>query len=213
MTNRMKLLIGLLAIGILLLGAGTWFLINPIRNTEITETGQATVKLPETPPIISEKLEFMMRGESDNLYIYSDGSVIYAEDKGLRIPSTEYPPTRTWKLGKLNEEELVSLITIFRSSEFTALKSNFRYSGNPLDPLGETPSSGGFTTGDGSFTFSINYTGFQKQVIANGFLTPDHGETYPSMPYPLDEIYVKLRNVILNHTKEISTETLSIGGD
>jgi hypothetical protein len=213
MTNRMKFLTGFLVAGILIVGAGVWFLINPLQGTEVTEKGQITIKLPDTPPIISEKLEFIMQGEFDDLYIYSDGSVIYIEEKGLRMPTPEHPPTRTWKLGKLNEEELVSLITLFQSNEFNALENHYQYSGNPIDPLGEIPSSGGFTMGDGSFTFTIDYSGFQKTVTANGFLTPDHGETYPSMPYPLDEIYVKLRDVILNHTKEISRENIPLGGE
>jgi hypothetical protein len=209
--NRLKLLTGFLVAGILIVGVGVWFLLNPLQRTEVTEKGQITIKLPHVPPIISEKLDFIMRGEFDNLYIYSDGSVIYIEEKGLRMPMPEHPPTRTWKLGKLNVEDLVSLISLFQTNEFNVFKDHYQYSGNPLDPLGSIASAG--TMGDGSFTFTINYTGFQKEVVANGFLTPDQGETYPSMPYPLDEIYVKLRDVILNHTKEISTEALPVGGD
>ncbi len=213
MTNRMPLLISLAVLGLIVVGGGVWFLFNPFQRTEVTEKGQITIKLPDTPAIISEKLEYVMRGEFDDLYIYSDGSVIYVEEKGLRMAWSEHPPTRIWKLGKLNEEELVSLISLFQTNEFNVLKDHYQYSGNPIDPLGSIPTSGGFTMGDGSFTFSINYAGFQKEVVANGFLTPDRGETYPSMPYPLDEIYVKLRDVILNHIKEISTETLPIGDD
>jgi hypothetical protein len=209
MKIKMKFLISLLILGALLLGAGLWFLLNPVQGIQVADSAPITVKLPETPPMIFEKLEYIMRGEFDSLYIYSDGSIIYIEEKGLRMPMPDHPPTRTWKLGKLNEEELVSLINLFQSSQFTALVDYYQYPGKPTGP---TPSSE-FIMGDGSFTFSINYAGFQKEVVANDFLPPDHGETYPDMPFPLNDIYVKLRDVILNHTKEISTETLSIGGD
>ena len=211
MKNKITLLIGLAILGLIAIGAGTWFLLNPAGSVQLSENAPITVKLPETPPVIFEKLEYIMQGEFDNLYIYSDGSVIYVEEEGLRMPMPDHPPTRTWKLGNLPQDELSSLIALFQSSEFKALKNHYQYSGNPLDPLGSIASSG--TWGDGSFSFSINYAGFQKEVVTNGFLTPDHRETYPSMPYPLDEIYVKLRDVVLNHTKEISTEILPVGGD
>jgi len=215
MKIKMRLLIGLLVLGMILIGGSIWLLIAPEKQSEALYITFSPLpdsylsKLPETPPIVFEKLEYIMRGEFDSLYIYSDGSIIYIEEKGLRMPMPDHPPTRTWKLGKLNEEELVSLINLFQSSQFTALVDYYQYPGKPTGP---TPSSE-FIMGDGSFTFSINYAGFQKEVVANDFLTPDHGETYPDMPFPLNDIYVKLRDVILNHTKEISTETLSIGGD
>lgn len=212
MKSKIMLLIGLAILGLIAIGTGTWFLMNPVHGTEFAEKGQITLKLPDTPAIISEKLDFIMQGEFDDLYIYSDGSVIHIEEKGLRMPMPDHPPTRTWKLGNLNEEELVSLIAIFQSNEFKALDDYYQYPGKPMEPIQGAP-SGGFTMGDGSFTFAINYSGFQRQVIANGFLTTDHGETYPDMPIPLNDIYVKLRYIVLNHTKEISTENIPLGGD
>ena len=218
MKNRMRLLVGLLVLGVILIGGSIWLLIAPEKQSEalyITFTplpDSYLNKLPETPPVIFEKLEYVMRGEFDYFYIYSDGSVIYVEEKGLRMPMPDHPPTRTWKSGKLQEEELTSLIALFQSIEFNALNDYYLYPGKPMDPIQGVP-SGGIIQGDGSFTFSINYAGFQKQVIANGFLTPDHGATYPDMPFPLNEMYVKLRNIALNQTKEITKETMPLGSE
>jgi len=218
MKIKMRLLIGLLVLGMILIGGSIWLLIAPEKQSEALYITFSPLpdsylsKLPETPPMISEKLEYLMQGEFDSLYIYSDGSIIYIEEKGLRMPMPDHPPTRTWRLGKLPQAELSSLIGLFQSSEFTALDDYYLYPGKPMEPIQGVP-SGGFIQGDGSFTFSINYGDFQKEVVANGFLTPDHRENYPDMPFPLNEIYVKLRYIVLNHTKEISTETLSIWGD
>jgi len=62
-----------------------------------------------------------MREEFNHLYIYEDGTVIYSEDRGLRMPTRENPPIRTWKKGQLQEEELNSLLEFFRDSRFGEL--------------------------------------------------------------------------------------------
>jgi hypothetical protein len=44
-------------------------------------------------------------------------------------------------------------------------------------------------------------------VTAFGYLTPDHGETYPDMPSPLNEIYGRL-HVIALATEEVTRENI-----
>ncbi len=100
-----------------------------------------------------------------------------------------------------------SLIQLFQTDEFSGLDDYYQFSGKPMEPIEGVP-PGAFTMGDGSFTFSINYGDLEKTVTAFGYLTPDHGETYPDMPYPLNEIYGRLRVIVLG-TQEVAHENIS----
>ena len=197
MAGKMKLYLGLLVLGLVLVGGGLWLLYNPVPVIEI----------PEGEPVIAMNLDFVMRGESSKLYLYDDGGVLYVEEKNLRMPTREYPPTRVWGKGQIQAEELSSLIRLFQTGEFAELDKYYQFSGKPMEPIEGVP-TGGFTMGDGSFTFSINYGDLQKTVTAFGYLTPDHGITYPDMPYPLNEIYKKLKQIIENSTKEVYSEPI-----
>jgi len=191
MTGKMKLYLGLLALGLLLVGGGLWFLYNPVP----------VIDIPEGTPVISEKLDYIMRGEFSYLYIYEDGSVIYIEEKGLRLPSPGHPPTRTWKTGKLQLEELNSLLEFVKNSGFEKLDEYYQFPGKPIE-------GGGFTMGDMGFTITIDYGNLNKTVTAFGYLTPDQGKTYPDMPYPLNEIYKKLKDIAENKTEEVYRESI-----
>jgi len=203
MTNKMKLLIGLLVLGVALLGCGTWFLFSPpMHLVETTGTPQL-VSLPDETPAVAEELNYLMRGENDSLSIYADGSVIYIEEKGLRMPTPGHPATRTWKTGKLTPEELNSLMDYLDNSGFEKLNEYYQFPGKPIE--------GGtgvvITSGDGSFKFTINSDRIQKTVTSFGYLTPDHDETYPDMPSPLNEIYRRLRIIALS-TQEVAKENI-----
>lgn len=197
MTDKMKLYIGLLVLGLLLSGGGLWFLFNSPPRIEI----------PEGTPVIAMELDFVMRGEFGKLYVYDDGGALYVEEKNLRMPTPEHPPTRVWNKGQIHVEEVSSLIQLFQTDEFAGLDDYYQFSGKPMEPKEGVP-TGGFTMGDGSFTFYINYEDLRKSVIAFGYLTPDHGITYPDMPYPLDEIYKRLRVIIDDKTREVYQESI-----
>lgn len=215
MTGKMRLYVGLLVLGLLLVGSGAWLLFNPPTSIDFSlndaviagkPDSPPVINLPQGTPVISEKLEYIMGGECDYLCIYPDGSITYIEEKGLRMPFPD-PPTRTWKTGKLQPEQLDSLLEFVKNSGFEKLDEYYQFPGKPMEPIEGAP-SGGFTMGGGSFTFSISYGELQKTVTAFGYLTPDHGETYPDMPYPLNEIYKKLRAVIENQTEEVYRESI-----
>lgn len=190
MTRRVRLYIGLLVMGLVIVGAGVWLLF----------TQPPEIDIPEDSLVIYEKLEYVMRGEFSYLYVYEDGSIIYIEEKGLRVPSPGHPPTRTWKTGKLQPEELNSLLEFVKNSGLERLDEYYQFPGKPIE-------GGGFTVGDMSFTVSIGYGDLQKTVTAFGYLTPDKGLSYPDMPYPLNEIYQKLRDV-QNRTKEVFRQSI-----
>jgi len=191
MTGKIKLYIGLLVLGVALIGGGVWFLVN----------APPAIDIPESPPVIVMDIDRIMAGEFSNLYIYEGGSIIYVEEKNLRMPTREYPPTRIWELGKLQEEELNSLLEFVKDSGFEKLGDSYQFPGKPIE-------GGGFTMGDMGCTIYVDYGDLNKKVRASGYLTPDHGMTYPDMPYPLNEIYQKLKNIAENSTEEIHRETI-----
>ena len=190
MTGKMKLYIGLLALGLMLLGGGLWLLLNPAPR----------INVPESTPVIVMDILFSMRGEASQLAIYEDGTVIYHEDKGLRPPPPpEHPPTRTWKTGLLQEEELNNLIDFFKNSKFDELDTYYQY---------PDPSSGGGVTSDMYCTISISSGNFSNTVKTFGYFPPDSGQPYPDMPYPLNEIYKKLKDITEDRTEEVYHESI-----
>ena len=172
MTNKMKLLIGLLVVGVVLLGAGILFLLHPPMHLVETPGSPQTIYIPAGPPVVAEELTYTMRGENDSLSIYTDGSIICIEEKELRMPTPSHPATRTWKTGKLTPEELNSLMDYIDNSGFNELDESYLFPGKPVEG---SPSS--IISGDGSFKFTINSDKIQKTVTAFGYLTPDHDET------------------------------------
>jgi hypothetical protein len=188
MTGKMKLYIGLLVLGLVVIGGGAWILLQSPPEIDIPEGG----------PVIYEQLDYVMRGEFKYLYIYDDGSIIYVEEKGLRPPGGN--PTRTWKTGRLAQPQLDSLLVYLEDSDLAKLDEYYQFPGEPQE-------GGGFSMGDMSFTISIKSDNLSKTVTAFGYLTPDNGETYPDMPSPLNEIYQRLRIVAIE-TKEVYREPI-----
>lgn len=191
MTGKIKLYIGLLVLGVALIGGGLWFLVN----------APPAIDIPEGSAVIAMDVNRIMAGEFNHLYIYADGSIIYVEEKNLRMPTREYPPTRIWETGKLREEELKSLLEFIKNSGFEELEDGYKFPGKPI-------AGGGFSMGDMNYAVSINYGDLHKTVWALGYLTPDQGLTYPDLPYPLNEIYSKLKNIAENQTEESYRERI-----
>lgn len=158
------------------------------------------VSIPEGNPVIYERRDYVMRGQFSFLYVYEDGSIIFIEEKGLRMATSQNPATRSWKTGKLQPQELENLLKLFTGSGFKKLDEYYKFPGEPI-------AGGGFRMGDMSFTVSINYGSLSKTVTALGYLTPDGGETYPDMPPPLDRIYVQLR-AAAQQTNEVAAENI-----
>ncbi len=210
----MKVYIGLLLLGLVLIGSATWALVQSspspvtlLEGTDFTTDPAMIPAIPEDTPVIFEKLDFVMRGRFDRLYIYEDGSVIHTQEINLRMPGPYNPPTRIWRTGHLTDEELVRIIDLFRMGSFAALENYYQFPGEPMKPIAGVP-SGGFTMGDMSITISVDYEYLNKTVSAFGYLTPDHGETYPDMPAPLNELYVELKDITNNRTTEVARERI-----
>lgn len=145
-------------------------------------------------PIISMNIAHLMQGQFSNLAIYEDGYVIRNEERGLRFPVAEHPPTRSWYTGQLTKEELTGIIDFFESSRFMELNDHYVFAGKP--------DNGGMAYGDNFVTIIISYGDLQKTVVASAYLT------YADMPSPLNEIYDRLWGVALE-TSFVTSEIIS----
>jgi hypothetical protein len=163
------------------------------------------VSIPEGNPVIFERRDYVMRGQFTFLYVYEDGSILFIEETGLRMATSQNPATRTWKTGRLQPQELDKLMQLFTGSGFKKLDEYYKFPGEPI----KGGPAGGFRMGDMSFTVSINHSSLSKTVTALGYLTPDGGETYPDMPSPLDKIYVQLRGAALQASEVVTENTQS----
>ena len=67
MAGKLKLYIGLLALGLVVIGGGVWMLVQ----------SPPQINIPEGNPVVYERLDYVMRGEFKYLYIYDDGSIIF----------------------------------------------------------------------------------------------------------------------------------------
>jgi hypothetical protein len=190
----------LLAFGIVLVISGFWLI------HTLTYESTLEINIPAGKPVLSEELDYVMRGQFDYLFIWENGDVLYIEETGLRIPTKENPPSRIWKKGKLQPADLTALLEYLKGSSLDKLDTYYPFAGKPLEPIDGLP-EGGFTTGDMGFSVSVDYGGLNKTVTAFGYLTPDNGETYPDMPYPLNEIYTKLR-ALSSSTQEVTREKI-----
>ncbi len=186
MTARMKIYIGLLTLGVLLVGTGVGLLfISPL-----------TIDIPEGEPVITMSNSYRIIGRGPaRLRIYEDGALIYYEEEGIPPDST-----RTWRTGQLQQEELDSLLAFFQDSHFESLGEIYQFPGEQI--------SGATKTGGMSCAISINYGDLDKTVHADWYLTPDGGITYPDMPYPLNEIYRMLKQIAENSTREVAREPI-----
>ena len=208
MVSKMKLYIGLLVLGVVLIGGGMWLLFRPAPAADVLEGAPAISDktsyshlIPDITPAISANISHVMRGEFNFLSVYADGEIIYIEEKGLRMPSPTHPPTRNWKMGQLQEEALNSLLEFIKNSGFDELEDSYKFPGKPIE-------GGGFSMGDMNYTLSVNYGDLHKTVGALGYLTPDQGLTYPDMPYPLNEVYKKLKEIAEKQTQVVASETI-----
>jgi len=193
MTGKTRLYIGLLVVGLVLVGSGLWLLLNPIPQ----------INVPESTPVIAMDITHTGGGAISQLLIYEEGTIIYREDTGLRPGQVR---TRAWSKGKLHEGELADLLEFINDSGFEALNSDYEFPGIPV-PTENFPEAREY--GDLYCTISVDNQDLQKAVSAASYMTPDGGMTYPDMPYPLNEIYRRLKDIAENQTEvEVYKESI-----
>jgi hypothetical protein len=154
---------------------------------------------PQSKPVISDRMYDIKGGEFRYLCIYEDGSLTCIEMKNLLDPVDQH--VQILKTGKLDEGELNDLIGFFEVSGFRELKLDNQFPGL-LDKDGKIILS------DVHYSVSNNFESWGTFVKASNYLSPNGGKTYPDMPYPLNEIYKRLRDIAENNTTEVSRERI-----
>ena len=192
MDGKKRLFIGLLVVGLVLVGSGLWLLLNPVPR----------INVPESTPVIAMDITQTGGGTRNQLLISEEGTIIYREDTGLRPGQVK---TRVWSKGKLREGELAYLLEFINDSGFEALNSYYEFPGIPV-PTENFPEARKY--GDLYCTISVDNQDLQKAVSAASYMSPDDGMTYPDMPYPLNEIYRRLRIIIEDKTEEVYRESI-----
>jgi hypothetical protein len=167
----------------------------PTTTTPPPTTTPALIPSHTGSPVISMDIAHLMQGQFSHLAIYDDGYVIRNEERGLRMPAPERPPTSSWYAGQLETEELAVIIDFFQSSGFMELNDSYTFAGEPI-------SGGGKAMGDNFVTISISYGDLQKTVVASFYLA------YEDMPSPLNEIYDRLWGVALE-TSYVTSKIIS----
>jgi len=146
---------------------------------------------PQSDQVISDRLYDIDKGEFRYLSIYQDGSLIAIQMEGLRGPVDQH--VRILKTGELGEEELNSLIEFFENSGFRDMSPNNKFSGSP--------------SSDVHYSVSARLGSSYRYIQTSNYFSPDGGKTYPDMPYPLNEIYKRLKQIADNNTEEIIRES------
>jgi hypothetical protein len=195
MVQKRLIIIALLFVGISMLniGGGLW-LYHKLANP---------VTIPEGDPVVVMEITHIMRGTQSHLAIYINGNIVYFEEDNTRIATFRNPPMRIWKVGVIPEEDLNILLELLKNGGLVDLSSYYQFSG-------QTATNGGYIRGDMIFTIITDYGDLRKTVTADGYLdymTPVPGITYEHMPYPLDEIYQRFINIVLN-TKEVARQRI-----
>jgi len=142
-------------------------------------------------PVVMMRILYTMRGESSYLGIYEDGFVYCVEETGIR-PTMQ--TTEIWKAGRISKGELDSLADFMRSSRFMGMEEYYSLSTIPCTDL--------------DLRIQVYYQDINKFVTAQGYFSPDDGKTIPDMPYPLNEIYMRLKQIADNKTDEVTRESI-----
>jgi hypothetical protein len=184
MKGRMKVYVGLLVVALVVLGTGVGLL----------TTRPAKLELTDASPVVSVEAYYYMEGYKDRLFIYTDGTIIRVEDRGLRVPSADRPATRTRGKGTLGRQELSDLLGVPTGDGIADLDRSYDFPGNPSSDLW--------------YTLVVSNGPSPRSVIARGYLSADMEVTQPDMPHPLDELYAELHDIATNRTQEVAKETI-----
>ena len=179
MSNKFWLYSGLLILVLALVGVGIWFVLKPVDKVEI----------PESDPWILMDTSYLEEGTQSQLSIYDDGIVIYWEDTGLPGALT-LDPTRTWRTGQLDSDEIDDLSELLDTIGFKNLDKYYLSSA---------------VSTDNTVVIEDNYikisVGEVNTVTAHGYFTPrTSSQSYP-LPDPLEELRTKFINIIEQNTE------------
>jgi hypothetical protein len=197
-TTKRSILYILLALGILVMGAGVWFVINPpVEVLKVTLPGLPDTKMivpreitvPQGSPVIVMCTASRNASTYSYLYVYADRGVIAVLEGGTRLDLGRHG-FRFWKKSLLSEERFDSLVQLFKDNQ-AQLNDNYRFPGYPN--VDNTTMRGDMDT-----YLSFDYKGITKSVLALDYLSAYSSYstgTYAGMPSPLAEICQTLNDI------------------
>ena len=141
-----------------------------------------------------------MAGVARHLTISDDGSIVYIEEKGLRMPTQKNPPTRTTRTGQLEEAELDRLLEMVDACSF--------------DAEGECNARTEIIDTDAVSVLTVYYQGKTRTLTSNyqPLFHLFHTEIpeLSDVPEPVMKLYRELRYIIDNKTVQVSREKIPL---
>jgi hypothetical protein len=187
MGNKFWLYSGLLVIVLALVGVGIWLVVKPVDQ----------VNIPESDPWLVMDMSYLEEGTQSQLSIYDDGTIIQWEDTGL--PGAISPdPTRTWRTGELDSDEMNDLSEFLDTIGFNDLEEYYL---SQAISVNET-----VIIQDNYLKISVDS---ENTVTAHGYFTSATSSKFYPLPDPLAELREKLYGIIENNTEETLVEDLS----
>lgn len=198
--TRKRLLYILGVLGLILIGAGAWLVVNPpVEVLKVTLPGLPATKMivpgeitvPQGSPVIVMCSASRNASMNNYLYIYAGREVI-AVFEGEARPDLGRQGFRFWKKSLLPAEQFDNLVRLFEDKQ-AKLNDNYRFAGYPN--VDNTT-----MTGDMNTYLSIDYKGITRNVEAVDYLSSYSSYfngTYAGMPSPLAEICQKLNEIAL----------------
>ncbi len=201
MDRKMWVYAGLILVVAVAMGIGIWQVTSP-KNP---------VTIPESEPIVQMDVSFPEGGTLSQLSIYEDGTVIHIEDSAAVAalkPGDAF--TRTWRTGKAKTGDIDYLFSYLESVDFNDIETTYISESLSERVLAETADNVTEISleTDNYIRISADNGPVDNVVAAFGYLQPGTG-AISELPYPLNNIYAELAEIIENSTEKVLTEELT----
>ncbi|MBA7657154.1 hypothetical protein ES703_65085 [subsurface metagenome] len=198
---KKKLIIGLILVMLLVPVSCTKA--PPVPAPAPSPPAPSTMPPPPVPAtegtLIEMHTKTTMAGVARHLTISVDGSIVFIEERGLRHPTKENPPTRTTRTGQLTEAELSNLLAMVDACLFDREgKRNARTEIIDTDAISE---------------LTVHYQKRTRIITAN--YQPLYHLSHPEIPELSDvhetvrKLYRELRYIIDSRTTQTAEEEIT----
>ncbi|MFC1968817.1 hypothetical protein ACFLVX_05495 [Chloroflexota bacterium] len=149
--------------------------------------------------LIEMHTETTMAGVARHLTVSADGSIVYIEEKGLRMPTEGNPPTRNTRTGQLTQAELNNLIKVVNACPFDAENKC-----NAHTEIIDT---------DAISVLTVYYGGKTRTITADYqplFHLFHQIPELSDVPEPARKLYHELRYIVDNKTTQVPREEVPL---
>ena len=170
---------------------------------EFEITTDVKIPVPVEDGILMEMhTETTMAGVGSHLTISADGSIVYFDDRGLRLPTEKNPAIRITRTGQLTKPELTSLLETVDAC--------------PFDAEGNCDARTEIIDTDAVSVLTFYYQGLTRTITANyqPFFHLFHPEIseLTDVPEPVRTLYRQLKNIIDTSTSQVLEEAITPTG-